>query len=352
MLVIQKYITKEIFKLTLIVLFALVVVFSVFHFLEELDNNYPVTEKFRYILYSLPVFSNLISMLAVFIGSTIFIGQLNYRREMQVIFTSGVSYAVFIKKISIVIFFVSVLLSSFGEIYSPYFYEKSNQIKSVALGKQFNNKVSNIWLAKDKTFVNIDSSIEGNKFNGINIYEFNSENILSNFVTSEEGYLENQSLKIPLANSVSIISDSGIFSQKHSVEKFNMILNTDQLQNLRNDLSSMNLMELIDSAKFSNSYGLRSDKYIHEILSRITKPLIALGLFLIALPFVVNFNRNVSIGNMVFTSIAIALLFNLLVRLFGVYASNYGLNVYLTILLPIILLYLVGFLNLNKLVKT
>jgi len=128
MLVIDKYITKEIFKLSLIVLLALVIVFSVFHFLEELDNKYPISEKFRYIFYSLPVFSNLISMLAVFIASTIFIGQLNSRREMQVIFTSGISYSIFIKKIVVVIFFVSILFSSLGEIYSPYFYEKSNQI--------------------------------------------------------------------------------------------------------------------------------------------------------------------------------------------------------------------------------
>jgi len=351
MLVLDRYLAKEIFKLSLIVLLALVVVFSVFHFLEELDNNYPVTEKFRYILYSLPVFAGLISMLAVFIGSTVFIGQLNSRREMQVIFTSGVSYKVFIKKIGTVIFIVSILFSIFGEIFSPFFYEKSNQIKSIASGKPITNKVKNIWLSKDKIFIKIDSTIDGNKFNGVHIYEFNPENILSKYVTSNEAYLEDQSLKIPIANSLEIISDSGVSKQKHSMEKFNMILNTDQLQNLKNDLSSMNLIELIESAKFTNSYGLHSDDYIHEILSRITKPLIALGLFLIAMPMVVNFNRNVSIGNMVFISIAIALLFNLLVRIFGVYASNFGLNVYLTTLLPIALVYLVGFLNLNMLMK-
>jgi len=163
--------------------------------------------------------------------------------------------------------------------------------------------------------------------------------------------LENQNLNIPLTNSISINNDSGVFSQKYSLGKFNMRLDTNHLRNLKNDLSAMNLIELLDSAQFSNSYGLHSDEYIHEIFLRLTKPIVAIGLFLITLPFVINFNRNISTANMVFISISIALLFNLLVRVFGVYALNFGLNVYLTSLLPIIFVYILGFINLNILLK-
>ena len=89
MLKITKYLTLEIIKSYLLILLILVSIFSLFLFIEELNNNYPVSSIIEYVILSMPSTAGLLSTLALFIGSILVIGRLNSNKEMQVLLSAG-----------------------------------------------------------------------------------------------------------------------------------------------------------------------------------------------------------------------------------------------------------------------
>jgi len=77
MLLIDKYLTKEISKSSTLSLISLTLIFSLFNFLDEINKPYLLEKKIEYILYSIPSFAHMISILGVLIGAIVVLGKLS-----------------------------------------------------------------------------------------------------------------------------------------------------------------------------------------------------------------------------------------------------------------------------------
>jgi len=349
----NRFFFKEISKNSLLILFILVTIFSLLHFLEELSNNYPIKAKVEYIFLSIPSNADLLSSLAILIGSIVFIGRLASNMELVIFFTGGMKSKEFIKKILLVTFLLSVIFSIIGEFLSPVFYEKSRQVKSIASGQVYSISDKGIWLKKDDLIINIGNTNDGKNFSDITIYEFNNKN-LSNYISSKSGELIDSRLVLKNFDLLQINNNLNTnlnYLSSLSKNKVEIGLNSGEISSLSKDLKTMSIMALINHTLFLRSYALSYDKYLVEIFDRISKPFITTGLLALAIPFVLRINRTIALGKMIFLSISLALAFNLLAKTLNIFVFNFGLGVLTSQLLKIGLILIFAIISLRKTVS-
>ena len=351
---INKYLFSEISKNSIIFIVLLVLIFSLFHFLDEIGKDYPMDSKVEYILYSIPPTINLLAGLGIFMASIVTVGNLNDRKELQIFLTGGISLFGFIRKTVLISLTLSLIMLIMGEIFSPIFSEKSLKIKAEATGKNFYSTNNDIWIKNDKFFINIKNNNGGVQFSGLSLFEINDSNHLTNFSYSDNGSLDSGSLKLQNAKTISFKKqDNSNFIKPITSKKKEATISVDfsQVEPLEKDERTMTLLELVESASFLASIGLKNEKFISEIFSRLTKPLMSVGLFLIAIPMLLNFSRTASLTKMILIGIALALIFNLLSKLMGLYAVNFNMNVYIASFLPILMIYLIAFISMIKIYR-
>jgi len=350
MLITNKYIVKELLKNLILVLFVVVVIFSLFHFLEEMDNNYPFSSKIEYILFSMPYFANLLSMLSILIASIITIGKFSSSKELIILMGGGISLVRFFKIFFIIIFFFSTFLIVSGEFYAPYFYDKAQEIKSLASGQNIPTKnTSNIWLKSQNTYINFGENINGKNFRSVKIYKTNKDNQLSEIYFGDKAYLSNNQLVIQQPSILKISNNIPILVKNKSVQHEGLKINleTSEIKSLGTDVRSMSIYEIYTNIKYLQSFQMKSDEFILEILSRILQPFVLIGLIIITIPLLVDYSRTSSAGKMVSVGISLALIFNLTSKLLQVFTINFGINPYISPLLPLLIIFLLGLVSIK-----
>jgi len=346
------YILKKLVKTFLLVSLLIVLIFALFHFLEELDNEYPISEKFNYIIFSLPYIFNILSPLSLLIASLITLGRITSSRELLIIFSSGISSLKFFKIFFTTIITFSVILVITSEFYSPFFSEEAQKIKTIASGRTFNNENENIWLKIDNKFIKIDSSIDGKELYGLKLIEIDDSSELNSIKYSDRAKLIKNSLLIenPVTYEITEISNLFSINENHMSEE-ELVMQFDEIRPLKKDETTMSIIQLIDAIWFSKISGLDNNFYILEVFSRLTRPLVLVSLLSITLPLVINFQRSASLGTLMLIAISISLLFSLLTKLMNVFSLNFGLSIYFAILIPLFIISIAGAYSLARLQK-
>ena len=172
MKILDRYIALNLIKITLLALFSLVLLFSLFAVVDQLDSlgqgNYGILQALVYVLLTVPRLSFELFPIATVIGSMTTLGMLAKSSELAVIRTSGVSqlrFAWSLCKGTAVLVFISLLI---GEIISPYTEEAAQHMRSVALSDQITLKSKyGFWTRDGQSFINIRKILPGDRVEGI-----------------------------------------------------------------------------------------------------------------------------------------------------------------------------------------
>jgi len=354
MLILSKYLFKQFVKVYLITLFAMIGIFSIFHLLDELSNSYPLIDKLLYIAYSIPAIGSTIFSLAILISSIVVFGNLNSNKELQIFLTAGLSIKLLLKKFIFITFFFSISSLIIIEIFSPYFTDRAMEIKANASGQNYNKSSKNFWLEQDKKFINIIYANEKFKRAKVRIYELDEKNSLQFFLESDNSSFDNNRLILRNPKKINIRNKGkyqSISLQNSIEENYDIYFSSEELGSLSKDLRTLTIYELIQSIFFSKNFSQKHREMIVEFFARLTKPLYAFGMILIALPFVLNFDRNRTIGSSIFLGISIAIIFNLLTKILNIFSIDHGFNVYFASTLPSLFVIVLGLLVMIKKLK-
>jgi len=354
MLILSKYLFKQFFRVYLITLIAMIGIFSIFHLLDELGNNYPLMDKLKYIAYSIPAIGSTIYSLAILIAAIIVFGNLNSNKELQIFLTAGLSIKVILIKFIYLTFFFSIFSLTITEIFSPYFTDRAMEIKANASGQNYNKSSKNLWLKQDNKFINIIHDNKKSKQSEINIYELDENNNLILLLSSNKSFFDNNKLTLHSPKKINTKTEGryqSIFTETPIEENYEIYFSNEELGTLSKDLRTLTIYELIQSIFFSNNFYQEHREMIAEFFARLTKPLYVFGMLLIALTFVLNFDRNRSMGGLIFMGISIAIIFNLATRIINVLSIDYGFNVYFASTLPSLFVIFIGLLLVIKKLK-
>jgi len=342
MKILDRYIALTLIKISLLALFSLVLLFSFFALVDQLDatgrGNYGVWQALYYVFLTVPRLSFELFPIAAVIGSMTTLGMFAKNSELAVIRTSGISQlriAWSLCKGAAILICISLFV---GEIISPYSEETAQHMRSVALSEQITLKTKyGFWSRDGNSFVNIRKILPGDRVEGIYIYEFDDDDKLrtSTFAKRAE-YKDEQWVLEDIQQTE--ITDQGVNVKQMNLATWEALLNPDVINLIIIKPQFLSFIDLYDYISYLKINGQSSVIYEQALWSKIINPFAIIVMVLIAVPFVKSYSRMTAIGQRVSLGCLLGIIFHIINQAAGHIGIVYNLHPALSVTFPTLLL--------------
>ena len=340
----DRYITKTLLSYTLIVLIVWISIYSFFNFLAELNNvgkgSYSILSAFTYIILQLPEVAYKQASPIILLGCILGMGHLATTSQLLIFRTSGASIfkitSLTLKNSLIFVFF----FISIGEFFAPISSNFAESSRSNALDN-FSTSINQdgFWIRDGDNFINVKKNIDGSLFNDITVIEVNSENKIERVIKSENAKFDGNSLKMT-KNDIFFIDGSSLIDEIILKERnsYNKIVSFDHdlIKSLEKEPEDLSTWTLIKQIQFLSDNKLRSGVFEVELYNRLIQPLTLVAMILLAMLFIFESTRDVSLGRKIFFGVALALSFEMLSRVASSLALSFDFSPFLSSILPTI----------------
>jgi len=347
MKIIEKYLFFSIFKTSIGVLFSLVIVFSFFKFLDEVQDigiaNYDLNSAINYLVLLMPSFFNNLLVLGVMIGTILSVGKLDSNRELQIFQTGCISAKEIVLKTLKYPFLISLVMILILDNIAPITYELAQNLKDQKIGKP-NQSLGNDFVFKQEDyFVFIDN--ENDKQN-IKIFEIKSNQLEGYFSGINKNHSDGN-FSFDDAKKISIVDFRNLKKIRSLNVNSNLELAPDikQFDTQKKNIKTLTIFEL--TKNFFSSYASQEShrKYFLELSERLIKPLTLVGMILIAVPLIFSqTGRGTSLSQRVFIAITIGTISHLLFKISLAIMLTSSNPSYLSPFVYIFILFFIGFL--------
>jgi len=316
MKILDRYIGWNIVSSTLTVLFVLVALFSIFAFIDQLEDigraNYGLAKAVVFVVFSVPSLTYELFPMAALIGSLIGFGTMMRNGEIAVIRCVGVRKS---RVVAAVIKGGSVLLCVaflIGEFIAPPSEQFAREYRNVAINDQVTFKSENGFWARDaNSYINIREILPGDQLRDVFIYEFDDANKLRLSTYAEfaryfgkEWVLQNISQ--------TVLGDEGLQKRTLPEAAWESILKPDLLQMVTINPDSLSIWNLFKYSRFLRNNGQNAQRYEHVMWVKLTYPLACVMMVALAVPMVLRASRSFTVGQGVLGGGLIGLGFHLL----------------------------------------
>jgi len=356
MTLIDSYIRKRVLLAMLVVISLVLSIDVVFALVEELgdsENAYTSAQALLYVFKTLP--SRVFQLLpfTALGGSLIGLGVMASHNELIVIQSAGVSTWRLVWAVLKPAFVVMIAGLVLGEYIAPSLQQSAQSSKAVLRsGVQAIDAGLGSWRRIGDEFVHVNAIAPGGEsLYGVSRYRLTGvepESAVSklkagiglasiSFAQSaqyidaaEGGYwrLENVS-------ETRFLADSVVTAQRES-EDWLVDLSPELLAVLLVAPDRQSISGLYNFARFFESQGLDSDRYMLSFWGKLLQPLATLALVLLAVSFIFGPLREATMGFRVFVAIGVGLLFTILQQLLEPASLLLGINPLFAVLLPIV----------------
>ena len=338
MRLLDRYIALTLIKTTLLALLSLVLLFSFFSLVDQLDStgkgNYGVWQALYYVFLTIPRLSSELFPIATVIGSMTTLGMFARHSELAVLRTSGISqlrFAWSLCKGAAILIFISLLV---GEVLSPYTEETAQHMRSVALSEQITLKTKHgFWSRDGQSFINIRKILPGDRVEGIYIYEFDDADKLriSTFAKRAE-YKDEQWVLEDIRQTE--ITDEGINVRQMNFATWEALLNPEVINLIIVKPQFLSFIGLYNYIGYLKANGQRSVIYEQALWLKIIHPVTILVMVLIAVPLVKSYSRMTAIGQRVFLGCLVGVIFHIINQIASHVGIVYSLHPALSVTFP------------------
>ncbi len=342
MKILDRYIALTLIKVTLLVLFSLVLLFSFFALVDQLDStgrgNYGVWQAITYVFLTTPRLTFELFPIAAVIGSMTTLGMFAKNSELAVIRTSGISqlrFAWALCKGAAVLICVSLFV---GEIVSPYTEETAQHMRTVALSEQITLKTKyGFWSRDGLSFINIRKILPGDRVEDIYIYEFDADDRLRTSTFAKRAEYKDEHWVLEDIRQTEI-TDHGVKVNQMNQATWEALLNPDVINLIIIKPRFLSFIGLYDYISYLKINSQNSVIYEQAHWSKIINPLAILVMVLIAIPMVRCYSRLTAIGQRVSLGCLVGIVFHIINQMTGQIGIVYNLNPALSVTLPTLLM--------------
>jgi len=350
MKILDKYLFLNIAKPSILILFALVFIFAFFQFIEELDEigkeRYTLEVAIKYITLLIPSIFNSLVVLSLMIGTVISIGKLNSNKELQIFHTASISQRQMVEKTIKYPFLLSIALIIFFELIAPQALIYANQIKDQSLGISSYQETNEAWFKNDNEILFLKKD-KNNKYY-LRLFVFKDKNLLS-YTDGKGAFFLGTKLVTKDSRKIEFQDNNKFAFPKESLSNGDVKINLkfEEVESLSKNVKTMSFFELLKIISFSNHNQNYKNEIILEIFSRAIKPFTLIGMILLAVPYIMNIQRNVSIGKRILLSIVIGTITHLITKITSVISLKFDSMFIVGPILPTLILILAGVLILK-----
>ena len=321
MKILNKYLLKEIVSNVLMVMLALIAMFSFFDLIQELDalgkGSYGLGKILLFVLLSAPGHVYDVMPVAVLVGCMYSLGQLARYSELVVLRVSGLSIfdiAVLLLKIGAIFTIITFLI---GELVTP-FSEKTAQrmrIKATdsVVAQEFR---SGLWVKDGNSFINVEEVLPDATLLNIHIFDFDKNAKLISTRNAKAGEFKHESWKLKDVSDTSFGNDSVKVSQSAEATWHSLIrpelLNV--LLIMPEKMSAWNLYTYINHLSINKQ---KTTRYEVALWAKMIYPLACMVMVVLALPFGFVQQRAAGASTKIFVGIMLGVMYQILNRVFA-----------------------------------
>lgn len=180
MKIVNRYLTQEIIFSILLVMVALLSMFSFFDLIQELESigkgEYGLAKILLFVLLSAPGHVYEVVPVAVLVGTMYALGQFSRHSELIILRVSGISVSSIAWSLLRIGLIFALLTFLVGELVTPFSEKTAQRLRIQAtdsvIAQDFR---SGLWVKDGSSFVNVEEVSLDNRLLNINIYEFDPE---------------------------------------------------------------------------------------------------------------------------------------------------------------------------------
>lgn len=345
------YILRSLTLSMLVVLLCIVVLMSLFGFIDEAQGTGESRDFLSVallVVLSIPMQLGEMVPYVIFLGSVIGLGTLSSTSEITVLRVAGVSQW----RIAASASMASVLFLVFMWIVAEYVGPKATELASGFSPTESSTNVGRgYWYREGNIFTWFRDIEETGEVTEIRQFEFDEQRALVRATESKHGtpltqshgweLLDVQETQFDLASASTQLASERIWNLDSNFPSFRARVRRDP-----EDLSILDLHRHIDYLK---KEGLNSGTFEIAFWSRITTPAAVIGLVLVAVGFVLGPLRETGMGARLTAGIGAGVFFGYLQQTLGPLALLYNVPAVLGVFIPIVLMWGVGLLLLRRL---
>ena len=317
-----RYFTREILVNCLFVLVALLLLFGFFDLIKELDDlgrgAYRLPTMLAYVALGMPANAYVLLPAAGLIGTLFAIARMSENSEITVMRASGLSMAQLAGHVAgagVIVALATVLM---GELVAPHTEETAKDLRLKAtrqiVAREFR---SGFWVKDERSFVNIQDVTPDTELLNLRIYDFDRAFRLVSISRAEKGtYAGANKWNLANVELTRFEGDRAVLTRLPTAV-WNSMLTPDILSVLKivpERMSALNLRAYIEHLRENRQNATR---YEIAFWSKITYPLVAIIMMIMAIPFALGSARAGGVGAKIVTGIMIGLAFHFGSRLFS-----------------------------------
>ncbi len=318
----ERYLAREIYGGTALVLAAFLMLFAFFDLIHEIEDigkgGYQFQHAVGFVLLTLPGRIYELLPIAVLIGSLYALTLLARHSEITVLRTSGLSTRVLLVSLSKLGMAFVVLIFLVGEFVAPPAEHAAQQLrlkaKSSMVAQEFR---SGLWVKDETSFVNVQDVLPDTRLRGVRIYEFDKQHQLLAISDAENGeYLPPDSWR--LGNVVQTRFEQ---NQAQVIHLPSLVWRSALSPNILSVLmvvpERMSFVNLYRYIQHLDENQQKTQRYRIALWKKLVYPLAALVMMALALPFAYMQDRMGAVSIKVFAGIMLGITFHMLNGLFS-----------------------------------
>ena len=343
MTILFRYLAKDIFWATLLLLLALLALFALFDLIKELDSigngKYPLATALLYVTLRQPSNVVLIFPVAALMGTLFAVTRLSMQSELTVMRASGLSLTKLAGFAAVIGLGFSALTFLFGEFLAPAAEAAAKRMRLAATSSVVAQEFrSGFWVKDGLSFINIQTVTLDTRLLNMRIYEFDKVHRLSSISVAQSAGFDSGSNRWVL-NEVEKTTFDGVRARmdRLPVTYWQSAMTPDLLAVLRvkpDDMSLLNLNSYIEHLRDNKQ---NSTRYQLAFWTKVFQPLAVVIMMLAAIPFAIQAQRTTGVGGKLLLGIMIGLGFYFLNQLASHLAVLNDWPPFLTITVPLFL---------------
>jgi lipopolysaccharide export system permease protein len=319
----RRYVGRQILGATVLVIVALLMLFSFFDLIQELGDvgkgRYRLSLALLKVALSIPSHVYELFPVAALLGTLFALAQMVAHSEYTVMRVSGVSARAMLS----IILPLGLLFAAFtfviGEFVTPLSENAAHRLllKATNTGVVAQEFRSGLWVKDDRSFVNVTQVSTDADLTGVRIYEFDDQSRLLSISAARTGeFRGSDRWKLRDVARTEFLPEGTRATLDAEVD-WRSVLNPAILSVLMVVPERMSVADLYNYIGHLRDNRQATERHEIALYSKITYPVAVIVMMIIALPFAYSRSREGGISAKLFVGIMLGLGFHLASRLFG-----------------------------------
>jgi len=292
MSILDRYITREIFKYFSIILIAVVSIFLAVDFFEKIDNfmdaGLPFSRVLVFFQFRIPFVISQIAPVGILLAILIAFGLMNKNNELIALRSGGVSATYLLRTVITIAVMFSIFMFLLADQIVPATITKANRIwfEEVKKRPAIASRQKNIWIKGNRSIAHIKYYQHAKQtISGITLYYFDENFRLNRRIDAKSGeYTDGQwifsDIMEQTRNPDSDENDYHIKFYPRRVEPFDYA--PEELKRVAKKSEEMNFMELLAYIRNVEAEGYDATNYRVDLHAKLAFPVVCLVLSFVA----------------------------------------------------------------------